>query len=405
MTSGFLRRRMVKGARTLSVFMMAMLIIEFLDEFAYGTREAAWSFIRDDLNLTYTEIGLILGLPSLIAVFIEPIIGILSNMGYRRYLILGGGVVFGGSLALTGLSDGFVSLLIAQVISAPASGAFVGLAQAALMDYDTQRHEQNMARWTLAGSVGITVAPLMLGVMATIGFGWRGLFLLIGIMSVMMVVALRKVRFPAVRPDEDGDETGISLRDTLQDTLNALRDFSIVRWYVLFVFSDLLLDVLHGFIALYFVDVVGVDPATGALAVVVWTSIGLIGDIALIPLLERVEGLRYLRFSAAVSLFLFPAFMLVEGLIPKLILLGLMGMFNAGWYSILAAQAYTALIGRSGTEMIFGVISSAVVGLIPLLIGVLAESFGLGGALWICLLAPIALLVGLPRQASRQTTA
>jgi FSR family fosmidomycin resistance protein-like MFS transporter len=389
----FVKRRF----RSLSVFMIAMLVIEFLDEFAYGTREAAWPLIREDLNLNYAQIGMLIGLPAFIALFIEITFGILSNMGYRRYLILGGGVVFAGALFFVGTSTAFIPLLIAEIISAPASGAFVGLAQAALMDSDTQRHEQNMARWTLAGSVGVLVAPIALGAAVWIGFGWRGLFIFIGVLSLIMVIFLLRLRFPAVRHDEDGNEAKIGFRDSIKDAMSAARDFSILRWYILFIFSDLMLDVLHGFLALYFVDVAGVEPAVGGLAILVWTGVGLVGDIALIPLLERVRGLTYLRLSAAVTFFLYPAFLLIPNVPIKLVLLGLLGMSNAGWYSILAAQAYTALIGRSGTEMVLGTISSAFVGVLPLGIGLLAEQIGLSGAMWVCLLGPIAMFVGIPR--------
>lgn len=36
---------------------------------------------------------------------------------------------------------------MAFILFYPASGAFVNLSQATLMDSETDRHEQNMARW------------------------------------------------------------------------------------------------------------------------------------------------------------------------------------------------------------------------------------------------------------------
>src|SRR5690606_13384 len=104
--------------------------------------------------------------------------------------------------------------------------------------------------------------------------------------------------------------------------------------------SDLMLDVLHGYLALYFVDVVGVEPLQAGLAVVVWTGVGLAGDILLLPLLERVRGLTYLRVSAGLVLLLFPAFLLAPTFAMKLALVGVLGLLNAGWYAILQAQLY-----------------------------------------------------------------
>jgi hypothetical protein len=47
--------------------------------------------------------------------------------------------------------------------------------------------------------------------------------------------------------------------------------------------------------------------------------------------------------------------------------------------------------------MVLGTISSAFVGVLPLGIGLLAEQIGLSGAMWVCLLGPIAMFVGIPR--------
>ena len=70
----------------------------------------------------------------------------------------------------------------------------------------------------------------------------------------------------------------------------ALRNRSVLRWLLLLEFSDLMLDVFYGFLALYFVDVAGFSTGNAALAVAVWTGVGLPGDFLLIPLLERVRG-------------------------------------------------------------------------------------------------------------------
>jgi FSR family fosmidomycin resistance protein-like MFS transporter len=164
-------------------------------------------------------------------------------------------------------------------------------------------------------------------------------------------------------------------------------------------FSNLMLDILYGYIALYFVDVVGINAAQASLAVTAWTGIGLLGDFLLIPLLERVRGLDYLRISAMVELVLFPAFLLVPGLAPKIVILALLGFFNAGWYSVLQGQLYSAMPGQSGTVLAVNNVGGFFGQLLPFAIALLADHFGLGVAIWLCLLGPIALLVGLPRRA------
>jgi FSR family fosmidomycin resistance protein-like MFS transporter len=376
-----------------TLFIFTLLAIEFLDEFVFGAREAAWPLIRDELALGYGQVGSLLSLPALVSSITEPIMGILADVGRRRVLVLGGGAFFALSLLLTASSQGFALLLLSFVLFYPASGAFVSLSQAALMDHDPTRHEHNMARWVLAGSLGVVLGPLALGGATLLGLGWRGLFLCFAGLALLLVALAWRLPFAA----DQAKSGSSSFWAGMMGALGALRRGEVLRWLTLLLFSDLMLDALLGFLALYFVDVVGVSPAQAGASVAVWTGVGLLGDLLLIPLLERVPGLRYLRWSVTLELLLFPAFLLASNPWAKLPLLGLLGFFNAGWYSILKAQLYSAMPGQSGAVLtvsnLFGLLGS----LVPLGLGLAAERLGLGAMMWLLLLGPLALLVGLPR--------
>jgi len=161
-----------------------------------------------------------------------------------------------------------------------------------------------------------------------------------------------------------------------------------------------MLDVLLGFLALYFVDVVGVSPAQAGLAVAVWSGAGLLSDFLLIPLLERVHDLTYLRLSAWVELALFCGFLLLPGFGLKLGALALLGFFNAGWYAILRAQLYSAMPGQSGATITLGNLFGLAGSLLPLGLGVAAGRFGLNASMWLLLAGPLALLLGIPARRS-----
>jgi FSR family fosmidomycin resistance protein-like MFS transporter len=91
----------------------------------------------------------------------------------RKRLIVGGGIAIVASLVMTANAQSFLPVLIAMVISYPASGAFVTLAQATLMDLNPGREAHMMARWTVAGSVGNLLGPLLLAGGFAIGLSWR----------------------------------------------------------------------------------------------------------------------------------------------------------------------------------------------------------------------------------------
>lgn len=93
----------------------------------------------------------------------------------------------------------------------------------------------------------------------------------------------------------------------------------------------------------------------------------------------------------------------VPGLSPcsdpwaKLVIAGLLGLFNSGWYAILQGNLYSSMPGQSGTVITLGNIVCIFGKFIPFGIGLAAEYFGLGPAMWLLLAGPIALLIGLPR--------
>jgi FSR family fosmidomycin resistance protein-like MFS transporter len=405
------------------VFTLTLLLIEFLDEFVFGAREAAWPLIRTDLGLSYAQVGLLLGVPNIVGNLVEPVIGILGDVWKRRLLILGGGFVFTLALLLTVLSQSFLVLLISFVLFSPASGAFVSLSQATLMDLNPDRHEQNMARWVFAGSVGVVAGSLALGAATALGMGWRGLYFVFAGLTLILLMATYRIypmglssnrngweRIPGLvqdHPQQVEDSTSSGRATFVAGAVNALRALrrpAVLRWLTLLAFSDLMLDVLLGFLALYFVDVVGATPAQAGIAVAVWTGLALLGDLLLIPLLERVQGLDYLRLSAAVELILFPIFLLAPGFWTKVGILGLLGLFNAGWYSILKAQLYSTMPGQSGTVMAVGNVFGLLGGLIPFGLGLIAERFDLTVTLWLLLLGPVALLIGIPKIAGKLRT-
>jgi FSR family fosmidomycin resistance protein-like MFS transporter len=170
----------------------------------------------------------------------------------------------------------------------------------------------------------------------------------------------------------------------------------VLRLLLLLESADLLLDTFHGFLALYLHDVAGQTRSAAALGVGVWTGAGLVGNWLLLPLLRRTNGGRVLRTTALAALGAYPAFLLLPGLVPKLLLLAALGLLGSAWYPIPKAWLYDALPGRSGAAVAVGGMGGIAASLVPLLLGALAGAAGLGVTMWVLLLAPVALLALVP---------
>jgi MFS transporter, FSR family, fosmidomycin resistance protein len=377
------------AGRVLRTAVLALLAVEVLDELVFGAREAAWPLIRRDLGLGYAEVGLLLSVPAYVSMVAEPGIGLLGDTRWRRAVVAAGGVVFALALVGAALADSFWPLLIAFVVLFPAAGAFVSLSQATLMDLDPDGRERNMARWSVAGGLGAVGGPLAIAALAGWGGGWRWLFGSFALLALGLLLATIRA-WPAA-------PTVAPARPSVRAAFLAARRPTVVRWLVVLEFADLLTDVLLGFLALYFVDEVGVSAKTGGFAVAVWTGAGLVGGLGIVILLRRVSGLSYLRASAPVALGLYAGFLLAPGAPAKLALVALLGLATAGWYSIPKARLYAALPGQSGAALTLGGLAGLIRAAAPLALGLAAERYGLGAAMWILLTAPAALLVLLPR--------
>jgi FSR family fosmidomycin resistance protein-like MFS transporter len=409
--------------------LMVALSVEFVDELVDGTKGAALPLIRVGLSLTYSQIGLLAALPLLLGSLLELPVGVLAGTGRRRHrVVLAGGAAFILALAAAATARSFVALLVAFVAFFPASGAFVGLTQSALMDADPARRAQHMARWTLAGSAGSVAGPLLLAAVVAAGGSWRTAYLLIAGAAVLAWAGVARIGpLPPGDPEDGGSATEAAVgRDaapgpdaepgtyvgpgpdaepgpddehaTLRQAASALRRGEVRRWLILLEVADLLLDVLSGFLALYLVAVAHATLAQAALGVAVRLAAGLAGDALVIRLLDRFSALAILRASAAAAAAAYPAFLIVPGLGGKLAVLAVLSMATAPWYPVIQAELYRSLPGRSGIAVSLTSAAGLLGGLGPLAVGLLAQRFGLAWAVTGLAIAPAIVLVVTPRR-------
>lgn len=393
------------AAPLLAAPLIAALSVEFVDELADGTKGAALPLIGRDLHLSYGQVGLLIGLPLLVGGLIELPLGLVAGHGRRRHrFVLAGGALVLASLAAVALAHSLSLLIVAFVAFFPASGAFVSLTEAALMDHDPGRRQQRMAAWNLVGSAGAVAGPLLLASVLTMGGTWRGGYLaLAGIAAAALAGAAMAGPARAAPgrrgPDHNGaradgadaEPAEADGRIGLGEALRALGNDRLARWLVLLQVSDLLLDVLTGFVGIYLVDVAHASPAQAAIGVAVRLGAGLIGDAVFVPLAERVSAHAVLRTSALAAGLLFPAFLIVGPLPAKLAILAALSVATACWYPVLQARLYASLPGRSGIAVFWSSVAGLAGALGPLAVGFAAQRFGLTPALASLALAPAVL--------------
>jgi FSR family fosmidomycin resistance protein-like MFS transporter len=321
---------------------------------------------------------------------------LLYGQGRRRRLaVLGGGLVFILSLLAVAASRSLVVLLAAFTSFFLASGAFVSLTQAELMDTSPDRQAQLMARWDVAGMTGAVAGPLLLVAVLASGGSWRAAYLVLaGVATLAWLGTCLRKPHPAPVAAESEPEDDLAFMDRVRMVLTALRDWSILRWALLINVADLLVDVFTGFLALYLVEVVHLAPTIAALAIAIRLGAGLAGDAVLVIVLERVTDLTVLRATAVAAALLYPGFLLAPGPVAKLVILALLSAATATWYPLLQARLYGSLPGRSSVAVTLSSAAGLAGGLGPLAVGLIAGAFGLSWALAGLVVVPLAVLAG-----------
>ena len=384
-----LRPRLREAIPLATVF----LLIEFFDELAFTVEGAALPILRTDLSLSYSEIGILLGAAAVTAGVIEPLIMLLGDTRWRRALILGGGLAVAATFGAVAIAWGFPPLLVAFALGSPASGAFVILSQATLMDLNPGRQPQAMARWSLAGSLGSLAGPLMFAAVLFVGLSWRLAFAGIAASSLLLVALLARRSFPPDMPNHRLTDAASLLKGLWQ----AVTDPALLRWFVLLELSDMLLDRFTLYVPLYFTDVVGITAAQASLVAALLMLSGLAGDFFTVRLLERMPGRRLVRLSAALVAVLYAVWLWLPGLAAKLGLLVLIGIGRLGWYAVLQGEAYATRPDRSGTVMAVNALAAFGAGALSAGLGYAAEQWGLERAMWMLIAGPLALALFMPR--------
>jgi FSR family fosmidomycin resistance protein-like MFS transporter len=381
--------------------MITFLFVEYFDELVFTIVGVAMPFLRDDLGLDYAQIGLLFGAPAILSTVLEPAVLLLGDTPLRGRLILAGGLLLGMAFLLIGGADSFPVLLLALTVSYPASGAFVGLTQATMIERHPARESEMMARWTAAGTLGSLSGPVLFAGLVALGLSWRAPFVLLGAVCLGLALVVRRPQPFRPTPINWVSIAG-ELRSNLRATIHLRR---LWRWLLLLPLADLMLDVFFGYIALFLTDVVGLAPATAAVAVTIWLLGFLAGQVLLARRLAGQDVRRLIRWTSAATLVLFPLWLVAPGgAVGRLAGLFVLGLLASPWYPLLQGEAFASFPGRAATVTALTSVTGTAGGILAILAGMVAASFGLTAGLALLLLGPLGLLVFTPEGSSKGAT-
>jgi len=374
----------------------ALLLVRFADEwfsfFPAGTLEQ----IRADLGLTYAQAGLILT-----ALSIGGLAGnafkVTADFVDRRRLAAFGALAYAACLLVFVLAHSLPVLLVAALCWGAASDALASGCEVALVDLYPDNLASALGRVNAYGAVGDLLAPLTLAGAAAVGFSWRGVFLLGGLLMLVYAAWLGSQRFPPPRRPE-GEETPLSA------LLGIARDRRIVLLAVVNGLFGLLDEPFLGFTMAYAERVRGLDPSVAATVVAAIVAGGIVGFATGPTLMRRLPSRVPLVVFAALVAVAVSALLLVPVVSLQLAFGATFGYSGAAFFAQLQATYLSVRTGRAGTTQ--AVVST--IGLFgagfPTLVGAVADARGLAAGLALYAAIPVLMLALLIMDALRVRT-
>lgn len=390
-----------------------LLSTALLDELTFGFLVVGLPLARDAFGMSYEQVGLLFTVGAISALIIEPGINLASDHVSKRIPILGGMFALVFAFTLAGLTRNYALLLLAVALADPAIGAAVGLAQAALVEQQPAIAARILARWTLLSSVGDLLSPLVVAATAALGGGWTALSLVgasLWLVAGCLTLPLRFPRPALAPPPEDDDESDGSFWATLWPSIRAaLQDRVLLRWMGILVMATMVDEIFLGFTGLLLHDRLHATIASVSLILALGMVGGMVGLLALERLLARTPeqqmiGVRLLPWLALMTLAGIVTLLLAQALWLAALALFVIGLGATSWYPVARAATYDRLPGRAGLARAITGLVMPIELMLPALVGLLAERFGLVVALGCLGLAPIGVLLLVPRVRGKTAT-
>lgn len=349
-----------------AALLSALLVVRLVDETVSFLPFGALEPIRADLDLTYTQAGILLGLYPGVALVGTPI-GALADRVSRRLLASVGAFGYAAGFVLFALGGSFWTAFAAVCVMGLAGDAMVRGVEVALVDVAGDQLESAVARTTLLATIGDLAGPVLLAVALGTGLGWRAAFLAAAAGLAAYGCWLAMVPVPPPARDADGDDDGGGL-------LAVVRDRRVVRAGLLGIALDVFDEPFFGFAIAYLITSRGNPPVVATLA----AGASVVGGLLASAIAARVKpgtlGMRHGAWMLAAG-----AASMIAAPHPIVAAVGatLLGAGLTLAWIVLQADVLTLRPGQAGaTSSVVSAVSQVAI-VVPVVVGAIADRHGI----------------------------
>ena len=342
--------------------------------------------IVHDLGISYAQAGFLFTLLSLGSLFGSSFGAIVSDYVNRKRILLSFGCLFACGLIYMGYVSGYVALCCTVFVFSLFGSPIGAIGQSVMLDMYPGQRSRFLSIQTLFGAVGSFIAPLLVAVNFAGGTAWRWPFLETAalVLLLMSIVALVKIPNSSVE------------RSSRVPLASIMRNPNIVIASVL-VFFYVAVDLGFSYwLAEYFSTELGVSLRLSSAAVSVFLVGVIASRLATSWLVKQIATKSILVSGLLLASGALLAFLLIPTVGVKVALACIYGMGIGPVFPLLVSKASEEYPQQSGavTGLIFGCVSLGGM-LFPLLLGILATSFGIERSYFLPLVVLVFLLIGI----------
>ncbi|MCE7989115.1 MAG: MFS transporter [Caldilinea sp. CFX5] len=384
---------------TPSLLRATLFCLPLVDELVGGIPVLTLPLAREELHFSYAQVGLIFTIADLTGLVVNPALNATSDHWSKPRLVMGGLLGLALGFALASSSPTFGWLLLAFVIMGATNGAVLGLGGAILIDQVPAAAMATTTRWVFLATIGDLLGPLLVAGTVALQGSWRLLMGCGALIWLTVALFLSAQRFTALQTKAVTDaEEELPMWQTIRTNLReGFQTPRLLCWLLLAALPALLDEMFLGFAALFLTDQIGVAPQMISLTLLAPT----VGGLLSLAWLERGRKLhapsQLLGVAALLALSGLVTFATATASWVALFALFLVGLGALPWYTIAQAQALAALPGRAGTVGALQALFAPIEITAPLLIGLVAERWGIQAGVTMFLIAPLLALLLRPR--------
>ncbi|MFP4563385.1 MAG: MFS transporter [Spirochaetia bacterium] len=324
--------------------------------------------IVDDLGITYPQAGLFFTLLSLGSLFGTTVGGIATDYANRKLLYAG----FSGFLGLGLIAMGFAPTYIVICIIIFAFSLFgspIGaVGQSIMLDMFPHNRAKYLSIQTFFAALGSFTAPLLVALNFTVGLSWRWPFVQTAVICFLLIPAIVFARIPDASTERSGH----------RPIKEILKNPNIILAAVL-IFLSVSLDLGFSYwLAEYFKSELEVSMRLSSAIVGIYLAGVLTGRLSTSWIIRRIKSKNLLFIGLLTGFISLIIFIVVPSIPVKVIFCLIYGLGIAPVFPLVMAKGAEEYPKQPGavTGVLFACLSLGGM-LFPLLLGVLASSYGI----------------------------